>query len=179
MWQYPFDDNIIFPWHSHGVTLLAFGNSGPDLFSSFAALTHGSPQIAYGAILGANFLWLISHNSRWCSVCYFSCFMCCPIDFRLEEYYFATTSIHSRHIILVVCCHCDIYPDSRHQSLPLGISCPYCCVYNVCIGLCQTDCIIRYIIGVIIARYLYQKSKKKRREALGTSFCDCSNQNQG
>ena len=38
-----------------GVTFLAFGNGAPDMFSSFAAFTHGnsSPGLGLGALLGA------------------------------------------------------------------------------------------------------------------------------
>ncbi|MES1908047.1 MAG: hypothetical protein MHM6MM_001056 [Cercozoa sp. M6MM] len=36
-----------------GVTLLAFGNGAPDLFSSFSALTGDTPQLGAGAMFGA------------------------------------------------------------------------------------------------------------------------------
>lgn len=33
--------------------MLAFGNGSPDLFSAFVAIVHGSPGIAFGALIGA------------------------------------------------------------------------------------------------------------------------------
>lgn len=36
-----------------GVTFLSFGNGAPDVFSSLAAFTHGTPKIGIGALVGA------------------------------------------------------------------------------------------------------------------------------
>jgi len=36
-----------------GVTLLAFGNGGPDIFAAFTAITQNAPGMALGSLLGA------------------------------------------------------------------------------------------------------------------------------
>lgn len=48
-------DNLSLPGHIAGVTLLAFGNGAPDLFSAYSAIRRGpqSASMAFGALFGA------------------------------------------------------------------------------------------------------------------------------
>jgi sodium/potassium/calcium exchanger 6 len=48
-----FTPGIVLPARQAGVTFLAFSNGSPDVFSTFAALSHGSGSLAIGELIGA------------------------------------------------------------------------------------------------------------------------------
>lgn len=47
------DRCLAVPLAQAGVTFLAFSNGSPDVFSTFAALSHGSGSLAIGELIGA------------------------------------------------------------------------------------------------------------------------------
>lgn len=69
MWK-----NVVFLTYAHGLTIVAFGNGAPDIFSAIAAFTNSNPTtagVAIGALLGmypcCRLLYIIRWQSFWWS----------------------------------------------------------------------------------------------------------------
>eukprot|EP01111_Echinosteliopsis_oligospora_P018559 TRINITY_DN8594_c0_g1_i1.p1 TRINITY_DN8594_c0_g1~~TRINITY_DN8594_c0_g1_i1.p1 ORF type:complete len:641 (-),score=130.47 TRINITY_DN8594_c0_g1_i1:41-1963(-) len=123
-----------------GVTFLAFSNGSPDLFSAFSAFTHKASAIGVTFLLGSSIF-----------VTSFILGIVCVISPNVS----LAKRPFLRDIIFYMLSVAAFFAIVWDANVHLWESISFLSIY------------ILYVVGVFVARYIFQRMKKRRREALG------------